>query len=201
MSNVPSSNGRLSTGAVVVVTCRPAFAARFRARRSIPSIPSVSVRSVDAAGVVREVEAGAGADLEDAALGGGEQLPPRLADHRLLLHRPADQVVAAHGAIRSRRAMRGVSHHRIAAVIVEQRDYHVYTGKLNELVGLYETEGIELQQRYLGGFIGAFTTDVGALSTYTQPLGLRRLRRARAPPRASSRPTRRGRPSSRRSSR
>jgi hypothetical protein len=52
-------------------------------------------------------------------------------------------------------------------VIVEQRDYHVYTGKLNELVRLYETEGIELQQRYLGGFVGAFTTDVGALSTYT----------------------------------
>jgi NIPSNAP len=52
-------------------------------------------------------------------------------------------------------------------VIVEQRDYHVFTGKLNELVGLYESEGIELQQRYLGGFVGAFTTDVGTLSTYT----------------------------------
>jgi hypothetical protein len=52
-------------------------------------------------------------------------------------------------------------------VIVEQRDYHVHTGKLNELVKLYETEGIELQQSYLGGFVGAFTTDVGALSTYT----------------------------------
>jgi hypothetical protein len=52
-------------------------------------------------------------------------------------------------------------------VIVEQRDYHVYTGKLNELVGLYESEGIELQQRHLGGFVAAFTTDVGALSTYT----------------------------------
>ncbi|MDX6569767.1 MAG: hypothetical protein QOH15_2345, partial [Gaiellales bacterium] len=31
-------------------------------------------------------------------------------------------------------------------MIVEQRDYHVITGKLNELVKLYETEGIELQQ-------------------------------------------------------
>ena len=56
-------------------------------------------------------------------------------------------------------------------MIVEQRDYHVTTGKLNELVALYETEGIELQQRYLGGFIGAFTTDVGALSTYTSLWG------------------------------
>jgi hypothetical protein len=52
-------------------------------------------------------------------------------------------------------------------VIVEQRDYHVYTGKLNELLGLYEAEGIALQQRHLGTFIGAFTTDVGELSTYT----------------------------------
>jgi hypothetical protein len=52
-------------------------------------------------------------------------------------------------------------------MIIEQRDYHVYTGRLNELVQLYETEGIELQERYLGGFVGAFTTDVGALSTYT----------------------------------
>jgi hypothetical protein len=52
-------------------------------------------------------------------------------------------------------------------VIVEERDYHVFTGKLNELVGLYEAEGIELQQRYLGRLVGAFTTDVGPLSTYT----------------------------------
>lgn len=56
-------------------------------------------------------------------------------------------------------------------MIVEQREYHVFTGKLPELIKLYETEGIELQQRYLGGFIGAFTTDVGALSTYTSLWG------------------------------
>ena len=46
-------------------------------------------------------------------------------------------------------------------MIVEQRDYHVYTGKLPELVRLYETEGIALQQEILGGLVGAFTTDVG----------------------------------------
>jgi hypothetical protein len=56
-------------------------------------------------------------------------------------------------------------------VIVEQRDYHVFTGKLNEVVRLYETEGIELQQRHLGNLIGVFTTDVGALSTYTSLWG------------------------------
>lgn len=52
-------------------------------------------------------------------------------------------------------------------MILEQRDYHVTTGKLGQLVALYETEGIEIQKEYLGGFVGAFTTDIGALSTYT----------------------------------
>ncbi len=52
-------------------------------------------------------------------------------------------------------------------MIVEQRDYHVFTGKLAELVRLYADEGIAIQREYLGGFVGAFTTDVGALSTYT----------------------------------
>ena len=56
-------------------------------------------------------------------------------------------------------------------MIVEQRDYHVYTGKLDELVKLYETEGIELQQRILGNLLGVFTTDVGSLSTYTSLWG------------------------------
>lgn len=56
-------------------------------------------------------------------------------------------------------------------MIVEQRDYHVTTGKLNELVSLYETEGIELQKSHLGNLLGAFTTDIGALSTYTSMWG------------------------------
>jgi hypothetical protein len=59
----------------------------------------------------------------------------------------------------------------VSALIVEQRDYHAITGKLNELVQLYETEGIELQQSYLGNLLGAFTTDIGALSTYTTMWG------------------------------
>jgi hypothetical protein len=68
-------------------------------------------------------------------------------------------------------------------VIVEQRDYHVFTGKLSELVRLYADEGIAIQQEVLGGFIGAFTTDIGALSTYTSmwgyaSLGEREHRRA-----------------------
>lgn len=52
-------------------------------------------------------------------------------------------------------------------MILEQRDYHVTTGKLPELVRLYAEEGIAIQAEVLGGFVGAFTTDVGALSTYT----------------------------------
>jgi hypothetical protein len=69
-------------------------------------------------------------------------------------------------------------------VIVEQRDYHVYTGKLPELVRLYESEGIAVQTEILGGFVGAFTTEVGALSTYTSmwryaSFGDREDRRAR----------------------
>ncbi|MBA2294681.1 MAG: NIPSNAP family protein [Actinobacteria bacterium] len=56
-------------------------------------------------------------------------------------------------------------------MIVEQRDYHVFTGKLPELVRLYADDGIAIQQEVLGGFIGAFTTDVGALSTYTSLWG------------------------------
>jgi hypothetical protein len=60
-------------------------------------------------------------------------------------------------------------------MIVEQRDYHVFTGKLNELVNLYETEGIDLQQSYLGNLIGVFTTDIGELSTYTSLWGYESL--------------------------
>ena len=69
-------------------------------------------------------------------------------------------------------------------MIVEQRDYHVYTGKLNELVRLYADEGIAIQQEILGGLVGVFTTDVGTLSTYTSlwrydSAGDREERRAR----------------------
>ena len=53
-------------------------------------------------------------------------------------------------------------------MIVEERTYHVFTGKLPEVVRLYEDEGTELQQRILGNLIGAFTVDVGALSSIVQ---------------------------------
>jgi hypothetical protein len=69
-------------------------------------------------------------------------------------------------------------------VIVEQRDYHVFTGKLNELVRLYAEEGIAIQEEILGGLVGVFTTDIGNLSMYTSlwrydSFGDREQRRAR----------------------
>jgi NIPSNAP len=50
-------------------------------------------------------------------------------------------------------------------LIVEERSYHVYTGKLPELVRLYAEEGTPVQQEHLGNLIGAFTVDVGDVST------------------------------------
>ena len=50
-------------------------------------------------------------------------------------------------------------------MIVEERTYHVITGKLPEVVKLYEQEGIALQQEHLGNLLGWFTVDVGELSS------------------------------------
>ena len=50
-------------------------------------------------------------------------------------------------------------------MIVEERSYHVYTGKLPELVRLYAEEGTHVQQEHLGNLVGAFTVDVGDVST------------------------------------
>ena len=108
VSNEASSNGRFSTDARVVVTSRPASVARRSARRSIPSMPSVRVRSVDRSGVVREVEAGARADLEHATSAAASSFRrfSTIAGF-FSIGRRADRACA--GAMRSRRAMRGVS--------------------------------------------------------------------------------------------
>jgi NIPSNAP len=50
-------------------------------------------------------------------------------------------------------------------VIVEERTYHVYTGKLAEVVRMYAEEGTAIQQEHLGNLIGAFTVDVGDVSS------------------------------------
>ncbi len=50
-------------------------------------------------------------------------------------------------------------------MIVEERTYHIHTGRLPELVRLYADEGIALQQELLGNLLGWFTVDVGELSS------------------------------------
>lgn len=56
-------------------------------------------------------------------------------------------------------------------MIVEQRDYHIHTGKLKEVLRLYETEGIIIQKEILGNLIGWFSVEVGALSTISAMWG------------------------------
>jgi len=50
-------------------------------------------------------------------------------------------------------------------VIVEERTYHIHTGKLAEIVRLYGDEGISIQEEILGNLLGWFTVDVGELSS------------------------------------
>jgi NIPSNAP protein len=56
-------------------------------------------------------------------------------------------------------------------MIVEERTYHVHTGKLPEVVRLYAEEGTEIQQEHLGHLIGAFTVDIGDVSSIVQLWG------------------------------
>jgi hypothetical protein len=49
-------------------------------------------------------------------------------------------------------------------MIVEERIYTLHPGKVPEMVRLYGDEGLALQQRYLGRFIGYFTTETGNLN-------------------------------------
>ena len=56
-------------------------------------------------------------------------------------------------------------------MIVEQRDYHIHTGKLKEVLRLYEMEGIGIQKEILGNLLGWFTVDVGGLSSISAMWG------------------------------
>jgi len=49
-------------------------------------------------------------------------------------------------------------------MIVEERIYTLYPGKVAEMMKLYGEEGLALQQRYLGKFIGYFSTETGNLN-------------------------------------
>jgi hypothetical protein len=50
-------------------------------------------------------------------------------------------------------------------VIVEERSYHIHTGKVPEYLRLYEHEGMAIQVEILGHMIGYFTVDIGEPST------------------------------------
>jgi hypothetical protein len=56
-------------------------------------------------------------------------------------------------------------------MILEERTYHIHTGRLAELVRLYADEGIAIQQRILGNLVGWFTVDVGELSSVVSMWG------------------------------
>ena len=49
-------------------------------------------------------------------------------------------------------------------MIVEERIYTLHPGKVPEMMKLYGDEGLPLQQRYLGKFIGYFSTETGNLN-------------------------------------
>lgn len=49
-------------------------------------------------------------------------------------------------------------------MIVEERIYTLHPGKVPEMVKLYGEEGLALQQKYLGKFLGYFTCETGNLN-------------------------------------
>ena len=49
-------------------------------------------------------------------------------------------------------------------MIVEERIYTVKTGKMRELLSLYEKEGYPIQTKILGRMLGFFTTEFGPLN-------------------------------------
>ena len=56
-------------------------------------------------------------------------------------------------------------------MIVEERTYHIYTGRLADVVEMYAGEGTAIQQEHLGHLIGAFTVDIGEPSSIVQLWG------------------------------
>lgn len=49
-------------------------------------------------------------------------------------------------------------------MILEIRTYSLKPGTMNQYLKLYEAEGFDVQKRTLGGFVGSFVTEVGALN-------------------------------------
>jgi hypothetical protein len=49
-------------------------------------------------------------------------------------------------------------------MIVDERTYTLYPGKLKEWMALYEKEGLAVQTRILGRLVGFFITETGTLN-------------------------------------
>lgn len=56
-------------------------------------------------------------------------------------------------------------------MIVEQRVYKLKTGTLGQYYEYYGTNGLALQQKFLGGLIGYFSTEIGTLNEVTHLWG------------------------------
>lgn len=68
-------------------------------------------------------------------------------------------------------------------MIYEERDYRIKAGKLKTFVDHYAKSGLHIQKKYLGTFIGYFTTEIGELNHVValwgyQDLNDRQTRRA-----------------------
>jgi hypothetical protein len=49
-------------------------------------------------------------------------------------------------------------------MILEVRTYTAYPGRATQWLEYYEKHGLPVQQKYLGGLVGFFTTDIGAVN-------------------------------------
>lgn len=49
-------------------------------------------------------------------------------------------------------------------MFVEMRTYTLHPGKIATYLKLYETQGMEIQKKILGGMVGYYSTEIGALN-------------------------------------
>jgi hypothetical protein len=69
--------------------------------------------------------------------------------------------------LRYRARDRGGRYNSEALMIVEQRIYTMKIGGMAGYLALYESEGMEIQLRYLPRLLGSFICEVGALNQIT----------------------------------
>jgi hypothetical protein len=60
-------------------------------------------------------------------------------------------------------------------MIVEERIYRIVTGKIPQLMAMYEKEGLPIQLPILGNLIGYFHTEIGTLNQVVHLWGYENL--------------------------